>query len=230
MLTFTLPDDSTVSVEPTVLLNAGYAGRDQDEVAAHIEELARLGVPAPTVTPALYPIAPYLAQQTGEVRVQHGHTSGEAEWALIVLGDSRDDVLLTVACDHTDRDLEVHSVAWSKNASPDILGTGAWRLADIADHVDDITLSAWVGHGDGPADTLIQTGSLADLLSPDYWLDVLAQRDLLHCGTILISGTISMLDGVDQFADAWRVALTDHTTGQSIECGYRTVRMPEPIG
>ena len=85
MLTFTLPDGSSVAVEPQVVCNAGYAGRDQAAVASHIAELAELGVPAPAVTPSLYPISPYLAQQTDEVAVQHGRTSGEAEWALICL-------------------------------------------------------------------------------------------------------------------------------------------------
>ena len=42
-------------VRPKALLNAGYAGRNQEEVASHIAELAELGVPAPTVTPALDP-------------------------------------------------------------------------------------------------------------------------------------------------------------------------------
>ncbi|MBY6413069.1 DUF2848 domain-containing protein [Rhodococcus sp. BP-252] len=224
MLTFTLPDGTTETVEPLNLLNAGYAGRNQEEVAHHIAELAELGVPAPTVTPAMYPISPYLAQQTDTVHVQHGRTSGEAEWALVILGDSEDDVLLTVACDHTDRDLEVHSVAWSKNASPDVLGLGAWRLSDVADRIDDITLKAWVG------DTPIQTGSLGDLLAPKYWLDVLRERGLFKRGTILISGTISMHPGVDQFADTWKVEMTDPATGNELTCAYDVIRMADPIG
>ncbi|AWF99297.1 hypothetical protein BEH62_03120 [Clavibacter michiganensis subsp. insidiosus] len=111
-LRFQLPDGSTPSVEVVSLLNAGYAGRDQVEVQAHIDELAELGVPGPETTPALYPVAPYLASQAESVPAQHGRTSGEAEWALVITDD---DVLLTVACDHTDRALEVHGVAWSKN-------------------------------------------------------------------------------------------------------------------
>ena len=74
-LSFNMSDGSIESVEVTALLNAGYAGRDQAEVASHIAELAALGVPAPTTTPALYPIAPYLAQQTDRVDVQHGKTA-----------------------------------------------------------------------------------------------------------------------------------------------------------
>ncbi|MBB5917499.1 hypothetical protein BJY24_006411 [Nocardia transvalensis] len=224
-LSFALPDGSTETVAVTTLLNAGYAGRNQREVAAHIAELAELGVPAPATTPALYPIAPYLAQQTGEVFVQHGRTSGEAEWALIITAH---DVLLTVACDHTDRALEVHGVAWSKNAGPDVLGARAWRLSEIADRLDDITLRAWVGHGD--AERLIQEGTLGDLLTPAYWLDVLARRGEDKPGTVLISGTISMLPGVDQFGDSWRVEMADPATGETLECSYHLVPMPEPIG
>ncbi|UOT03505.1 DUF2848 domain-containing protein [Rhodococcus opacus] len=226
-LTFTLPDGTVETVEVTTLLNAGYAGRNQEEVASHIAELAELGVPAPTTIPAMYPISPYLAQQTTEVFVQHGRTSGEAEWALVITDD---DVLLTVACDHTDRDLEVHSVAWSKNAAPDVLGTRAWRLSEIADRLDDITLTAWVGQGDGEPSTLIQTGTLADLLAPKYWLDVLRELGLHKPGTVLVSGTISMRHGVNQFADAWKVALRDPATADELTCRYRTVPMPQPIG
>lgn len=225
-LTFELPDGSIQSVVVTDLLNAGYAGREQDEVQAHIAELALLGVPGPSTTPALYPVSPYLAQQADEVSVQHDHTSGEAEWALVI---TETDVLLTVACDHTDRALEVHGVAWSKNASPDVLGRKAWRLADVRDHLDQITLKGWVSTGD-EADTLIQDSSLAALLTPDYWLDVLTERELNKPGTVLISGTVMMLAGVDQFARSWKVELHDPATGASIDASYTVREMPTPIG
>ncbi|WP_216896822.1 DUF2848 domain-containing protein [Nocardia alni] len=224
-LTFTLPDGVVEQVDVTALYNAGYAGRQQDEVAAHIAELAELGVPAPQTTPTLYPIAPYLAQQADEVFVQHARTSGEAEWALVITAH---DVLLTVACDHTDRALETHGVAWSKNAAPDVLGARAWRLSQVADHLDAITLKAWVGQGDSAR--MVQQGTLGDLLAPEYWLGVLAQRGADKPGTVLISGTISMLPGVDQFGDSWRVEMADPVTGESLECGYRVVPMAEPIG
>ncbi|WP_461163568.1 DUF2848 domain-containing protein [Arthrobacter sp. R4-81] len=225
-LIFELPDGSTRKVQVKHLLNAGYAGREQKEVQAHIAELAELGVPGPATTPALYPVSPYLAQQVAEVRVQHGRTSGEAEWALVI---AEDGVLLTVACDHTDRELEVHGVAWSKNASPDVLGSKAWRLDDVRDHLDQITLKGWVGEGDTP-DKLIQDSSLAALLSPDYWLDVLSERGLNEPGTVLISGTVAMTHGVDQFARSWKVEMSDPVTGTSVDAQYVVEQMPEPIG
>lgn len=226
-LAFDLPDGTTESVTVARLLNAGYAGREQDEVAAHVAELAELGVPAPAVTPALYPVAPYLAAQADGVPVQHDRTSGEAEWALVVAGPAPEDLLLTVACDHTDRALEVHGVAWSKNAGLDVLGSGAWRLVDVEDHLDELRLRAWVTH-DGSPEKLIQDAPLAALLPPRYWLGEAAQ--LLEPGTVLLSGTVAMLPGVDQFADRWRVELADPVTGHTLELAYAVQRMPAPIG
>ncbi|MFJ4964037.1 hypothetical protein EES43_27605 [Streptomyces sp. ADI96-02] len=226
LLTFELPDGTTRRVDVVQVLNAGYAGRSQEDVAAHVAELAELGVPAPSVIPALYPVAPYLAQHTDQVSVQHGRTSGEAEWALVV--DADGDVLLTAACDHTDRDLEVHGVAWSKNAGPDVLARQAWRLADVQERLDDLTLRAWVSHAG--RETAIQDGTLAELLTPGYWVEVLRERGDLRPGTVLISGTIPMAGGVDQFADRWRVELGDPATGAVIELAYDVVPMAEPIG
>lgn len=225
-LTFELPDATTTEVAVKNLLNAGYAGRAQEEVQAHIAELAELGIPGPSVTPALYPVSPYLAMQARSVEVQHGRTSGEAEWALVISGEGP---LLTVACDHTDRALEVHGVAWSKNASPDLLGRQAWRLADVRGHLDQITLRAWVSDLDG-TETLIQDSTLGALLAPDYWLQVLQERGLDGAGTVLLSGTVAMTAGVDQFAPGWRVEMGDPVTGLSIGLDYAVSTMPAPIG
>lgn len=225
-LAFDLPDGTRHRVQVAHLLNAGYSGRRQDEVQAHIAELAALGVAKPTTTPALYPIAPYLAMQTSAIDVQHARTSGEAEWALVVTEEA---TLLTVACDHTDRTLEVHGVAWSKNAAPDVLGNEAWYLDDVRDQLDRISLRAWVTHGQQDP-VMIQDSTLASLLTPDHWLSVLDQRGLNAPGTVLASGTVPMVPSVDQFAPEWHVAMTDPVTGRTISLNYRARVMPEPIG
>jgi len=201
-------------------LNAGYAGRDTEQVQHHVDELAELGVPAPTRIPTLYPLSASLVGRPDVVQVAHGKTSGEAEWALVV-GESQDDLLLTVACDHTDRALEVHGVAWSKQSAPDVLGDIAWPLSDVEHELDQFTLKAWVTHGD--QEQLIQDGTLAQLLPPSYWLKELA--DLVRPGTVLLSGTIPMIAGVDQFADAWRVELTD-SRGVTSRITYALERLP----
>ncbi|MFT4217582.1 MAG: DUF2848 family protein [Micropruina sp.] len=206
-LNFALPGGGTVPVETRYALNGGYAGRDGEQVQHHIDELAELGVPGPTTIPTLYPLSGTLAVQGDHVQVPHGRTSGEAEWALLIPAGatSSDDYLVTAACDHTDRALEVHGVAWSKQSAPDFLGDLAWRWGDVRDAFDSFTLRAWVTN-DG-VEELIQDGSPALLLAPDYWIERMGAAGLLRPGTVVMSGTIPMLPGVDQFADAWRVEL-----------------------
>jgi len=221
ILHFTLPDGGEREIAVRYALNAGYAGRDTEQVQHHVDELAELGVPAPNRIPTLYPLSASLVGRPEVVQVAHGKTSGEAEWALVV-GDGPDDLLLTAACDHTDRALEVHGVAWSKQSAPDLLGDVAWPLRDIEDELDDFTLKAWVRHG--AEEQLIQDGTLAQLLPPAYWVKELGDR--LRPGTVLLSGTIPMIAGVDQFADAWRVELTD-PRGVTSKILYSVERLAE---
>jgi len=212
------------TIDVNWVFNAGYAGRDSAQRQQHVDETASLGVPVPGHVPSLYPLSNLLARQDRVVQVPHGRTSGEAEWALVV-GDSRDDLLVTAACDHTDRDLEVHGVAWSKQSAPDLIGDLAWRWSDIADDFDSFTLRAWVTHHG--SQELISDGSPAELLSPSYWIDRLDEADLLRPGTVLLSGAIAMIEGVDQFAEAWRVQLAA-PDGHTSQVAYRVERLNEP--
>lgn len=208
-LRFDVVGGGVVEVTPRWVLNGGFAGRDTEEVRHHVEELAELGVPGPEQVPTLYPLSSNLAVQGDRVQVPHARTSGEAEWALIVPEDatSAEDHLLVAACDHTDRALEAHGVAWSKQSSPDFLGDVAWRRGDVGDF-DAFTLTAWVTDSDGREQT-IQDGSPAKLIGVDQWADRLDEAGLLRPGTVFMSGTIPMIPGVDQFAAAWRVELAD---------------------
>jgi len=81
------------------------------------------------------------------------------------------------------------------------------------------------------ADQLIlaQDGVLADLLPPRYWLDLLHARGMHRPGTVLLSGTVAMIEGVDQFAEHWQVELSDEVTGRSISHGYDVRTMADPI-
>nr|WP_280921028.1 DUF2848 domain-containing protein [Herbaspirillum sp. 1130] len=206
-------------------MNGGFSGRTREKVQAHIDELAHLGVAPPKVIPIMVPISPYLAQQTGQVWVPHDRTSGEVEWGLVVADDGQ--VLLTLACDHTDRALEVHGIAWSKNASPDVLSDSAWKLSEVEDHVDQLQLRAWVTN-DG-IESEIQSASLEELLPPSHWVELLRQRGLLNPGTVLISGTVNMHEGVNQFASRWRAELYDPVLNRTLTLCYDVKRLPEPI-
>ena len=217
-------DEPSRTIEVGWLFNAGYAGRDSAAVKRHVDELSGLGVPAPENVPTLYPLSSLLARQDDRVQAPHGRTSGEAEWALVV-GGSPDDLLVAAACDHTDRELEKHGVAWSKQSAPDIVGNRAWRWDRVADEFDDFTLRAWVTHDHD--EELISDGSPAELLSPGYWVEQLDEAGLLRPGTVLLSGTIPMIEGVDQFADGWRVELADGA-GNTSTAAYRVDLLSEP--
>ena len=54
-----IPLDFTI----TKVVNAGFAGRDQESVSKHIEELKKQGVPTPEHIPTLYPVSPYMVTQ-----------------------------------------------------------------------------------------------------------------------------------------------------------------------
>jgi 2-keto-4-pentenoate hydratase/2-oxohepta-3-ene-1,7-dioic acid hydratase in catechol pathway len=218
-----MADGTQREVPVQYVLNAGFTGRDTEQVQHHVDELAAQGVPAPGQIPTLYPLPDRLISQAGPIQAPHPHTSGEAEWALVV-GDSADDLMLTAACDHTDRDLEVHGVAWSKQTSPNILGDVAWYLSEVAEELDRFTLRAWVTH-EG-TESLIQDGVLAQLRPPAYWVEQLTAHSLLRPGTVLLGGTVPMTPGVDQFADAWRVELTD-TQGRASHLEYRIEQLTE---
>ncbi|WP_347349473.1 DUF2848 family protein, partial [Nigerium sp.] len=73
----------------------------------------------------------------------------------------------------------------------------------------------------------IQDGTPAQLLPPDYWTEKLGDAGLLRPGTLLMSGTIPMIPGVNQFADAWRVELTD-AAGHVSRVAYTVEVLPEP--
>ena len=86
-------------------------------------------------------------------------------------------------------------------------------------------MRAWVTHQG--SQELISEGSPAELLSPSYWIDRLDDAGLLRPGTLLLSGTIPMIEGVDQFAEGWRVELTD-PDGHVSRVAYRVEQLPAP--
>src|SRR5947207_15097663 len=62
------------------VINAGYVGRDQATVRAHIEELQREGVPPPPAVPMLFPLPADTVTTADRIEVTSGQTSGEVEY------------------------------------------------------------------------------------------------------------------------------------------------------
>ena len=144
---------------PARLIVAGWTGRDRAAVDHHIAELAEIGVPAPSTVPLYYQCAPILLTQETEIQALGDETSGEAEPFLFKLSGT---VWLGLASDHTDRALEAHSVAASKQICAKPVAGALWAFDEVAAHLDQLHLSCEVF--EAGAWVMYQNGTLADIL------------------------------------------------------------------
>lgn len=200
------------------LLLGGWAGRGRDDVQHHIDELVKLGVPPPAEVPILMPMPRHLITTGDAIEVRDRVTSGEAEYVLLFDGQR---LLVTVGCDHTDREVERVDIAKSKQLYPNVIASEVWPYDDVREHWDALELTCWVETNGRFA--LYQHGRLAALLSAASWLDTLRQRDLLVPGTVLFSGAMPTTSGALVYADAYRFSLADPMLGRTLEHSYRAI-------
>src|SRR5437763_8416312 len=156
-----------VAVNPEALIVAGWTGRDEAALRHHIEELAAIGVPRPSSVPVFYRVSAANLTQADAIEVLGPDTSGEAEPVLVALPDG---LWLTLGSDHTDRKAETLGIALSKQLCPKVVAGVLWRLDEVADHWDRLTLRSFATI-EGRR-RLYQEGPLAALRAP---ADLLAQ-------------------------------------------------------
>jgi hypothetical protein len=208
---------SPVSIDVRRLVNAGYTGRDQAAVRHHIEELKAHGVPAPERTPVLFPKPAVLLTQGPTIEVLGGHTSGEAEFVLLVAGAR---VLVAAGSDHTDRELEKASIEKAKMMCLNVISRDVWDLAEVGEGWDEIVLRA---HATAQGRrVLYQEARLGQMMTPEDLLALARGRtDGDQEGLALFSGTVAMLGGEMIFGDRFEVELVDARRGRTLRCDYR---------
>ena len=160
-----------VDFVPRRIVIAGYTGRNQEEVRAHIKELAAQGVPAPAEIPAIFRATLDRLTTDSEIEVLGGHTSGEAEAVLLVDGN---DIWVAIGSDHTDRELEKVKIESAKQACPKPVSAQVWRYGDVRERWDNLVLRSWVG--ESGRDRLYQEGRMSALLAPEDLLAMLRRR------------------------------------------------------
>lgn len=202
--------DGPLKVELTRLTIAGWTGRDQAAVAHHIEELAGIGVPRPSRTPLFYGVSPTLATQSGEIAVLGGETSGEVEPFLL---HSAGRLWLGLASDHTDRGLEAHSVAHSKQICAKPVARALWPFDPLSERLDTLQLRCWIG--EGSERRLYQSGALASILP----LATLLEAAPLAEGEAMLCGTLPALGGITP-ASLYDMDLSDPEAG-ALRLSYR---------
>jgi hypothetical protein len=199
------------------MVNAGYAGRNQDEVRRHIEELALKGIPGPETTPTLYAVSPAQLSQAPSIDVLGEETSGEAEFVLLLRDEKR--IYVAAGSDHTDRKLEAHSIPMAKQICPNLISRELWLLDDVLAGWDGIMLRGWVT-ADGKR-TLYQEAPLASLMGPKDLLGFVRSKvaDGLD-RAVVYSGTISALGGRFIFGERFEVELFNAATNDRLSLGY----------
>jgi len=198
------------------LVVAGWTGRDQEKVQHHIDELAAIGVAPPSQVPLFYRTSASLTQQSDHIQVLGAGTSGEIE-PLIVHANGT--FWLGLGSDHTDRPLEAHSVAASKQACPKPVATSLWPLDEIKDHLDTLELHCEI-HEDG-AWIVYQTGTLSSIRP----LTELINSSKLPNGGAMLCGTLGAIGGVREAA-AYRMRLADPVLDREITLTYTVATLP----
>ncbi|MGA7510602.1 MAG: DUF2848 domain-containing protein [Erwinia billingiae] len=231
-LTFTLPstdvvdnhpkkDQSTLTVDINTLVIAGWAGRDPEAIAHHISELEALGVPRPSAVPLFYRVAANQLTQSHSVEVIGTASSGEAE---VFIFSHQGEVFVSLASDHTDRELESHSVALSKQLCVKPVATQAWRMSEVAGHWDQLILRAWIKE-DGEF-RLYQEGTLVSLRKPDDLLGrYLTDGEVPPEGLGMTCGTVAAIGGIRP-ATEFRMELVDEQSGRRICHDYLSRELP----
>ncbi len=206
-----------VDINFEAVIIAGFTGRDQVKVQAHVAELAAVGITVPERVPNFYLAPPSALVQENEIVTTHEQTSGEVEIALIF---DQGDVYVTTASDHTDRAAETLDIAVSKVACPKIIASEAWRIEDVRDQWDELLLRSWIRENGNRV--LYQEGAAGELLSPDDLLEMTPFKRRPD-SFVLLTGTLPAIGGIRGSGQFW-AELHDPVSRQTIRFDY-TIRV-----
>jgi len=209
-------------LELTHLIVAGWTGRDADAIAHHIAELAELGVPAPSDTPLYYRVSASLLTDAPLIEAVGEASSGEVE-PLIVEADGKR--YLGLASDHTDRALEAHSVAMSKQVCAKPCALELWDWDEIEDRLEEIELESWIEENGEWVP--YQSGTIASIRPLAELIAGSRLSELAKDGPVaMLCGTFGAKGGVRPAAK-FRMQMRDPKTGRSITHDYETRTLPE---
>ena len=226
LLNFTVADadagERSIAVEIDTFVIAGWAGRDRAAVEHHIEELEHIGVPRPSAVPLFYRVAANQLTQDARVQAVGPDSSGEVETFVFA---HRGETYVSLVSDHTDRKLESHSVALSKQLCAKPVGRRAWRMSDVAAHWDELQLVAHIE--EGGASVVYQQGPVGSLRTPQELLAAFLGRDAAAWpeGLGMSCGTVSAIGGIRP-STSFSMALEDPRRGRRLEHRYDVDVLP----
>ncbi|MCA1769192.1 MAG: DUF2848 domain-containing protein, partial [Halomonas sp.] len=132
--------------------------------------------------------------------------------------------LVGIGSYHTDREAEAWSVAHSKQVCAKPVGRQVWRLEDVIDHWDALTMTSWATI-DGQ-EVRYQQGQVTGLLPPAALLRRFGlEQPQLAPGQVMLCGTLPVIGGV-RAAEAFRMRLEDPVLCRALAHGYRVQTLP----
>jgi len=201
---------------------AGWTGRDPAAVQEHIVELQALGVTPPQTTPEFYRISASRLTTASAIQSLGAASSGEAEALLIKHGG---ELFVGVGSDHTDRDLEAHSVRASKQICDKPVAPEVWLYSDVHNHWDDLILRSFITvHGQRVG---YQEGKVSVLRHPDDLMNkYCGGPDGLADGSLMFCGTCPVIGGVRPSAH-FEIELEDPILDRRLLHSYEVTALPD---
>lgn len=214
----------TIAIDNAVI--AGWTGRDANAVNHHIAELQEIGVPPPSAVPLYYRVAASLLTTDAAIEAVDSTSSGECEPVLV---DDGGKLYLGLGSDHTDRKLEAHSVALSKQICAKPLAATLWVFDEVAGHLDEIRLRSFIRDDESAGWTPYQAGTLASIrpLAELAAGSPFSREGVrLAAGTAMMCGTFAVLSGGVRPARYFCMEMEDVKLGRTITHSYETRTLP----
>ncbi len=161
--------------------------------------------------PSFCKISRYLLTTDDRIEVQGNRTCGEVEVVALV---QEDDLFIGIGSDHCDRAIEPIYYYKPKQMCARVLGPRVWRYEDLADHWDELemTASMIVQNREIP----FQKGSLSTLLRVPELID---QSGFPRDGLVLYCGTVKLPDEYI-YGSGFDMELHDPVLGRSLRHTY----------
>jgi hypothetical protein len=216
-----LPDERTLDLRDIKhLVIAGWTGRDQGALEAHIRELEALGIARPKSTPIFYRVAASLLTTADAIEVIGRDSSGEVEVVVYALANG---LWLGLGSDHTDRKAEAIGVTLSKQMCAKPVGALVWRMSDVAPHWEKLTLRAFVTRAG--TRRLYQEGPVTTMRLPEELIRLytggreLPRDAAMFCGTLAVHGQI-------EGGELFEMELDDAVLARKLTHAYRIEQLP----
>jgi Protein of unknown function (DUF2848) len=216
-----------IAFEAKDLVMAGWTGRDPTAVRHHVDELAVLGVAPPSRVPLFYRLDPaLLGGPVAALEVLGEDTSGELEAVLLALADG---LWVGLGSDHTDRAMEQHGVALSKQLCRKPMAAALWRFDEVIGHWDQLVLRAHIiEQGERRlymADALAAVRRPEDLIAAYVRERGLSEGAPLPAGTVMFMGALAAIGGIRP-APRFEMELLDPVLGRSLRHAYDVCALP----